>query len=98
MAEMGPVELVGGRDSWFIWPLVWEGGSVCMKGGVGLKSIPRSKDEMGESLGNECGVGGGMSDPGHGCGVGRGMLRLRDGCGVDGEGSGLGTTRRVATH
>ena len=40
---------VGGKDSWSIWPVVWEGGSVCMIGGVGLKSIPRSKDGMGES-------------------------------------------------
>ena len=30
MAKMGPVELVGGRDSWSIWPLAWEGDSVCM--------------------------------------------------------------------
>ena len=85
MAEVGPVELVGGRDSWSIWPLVWEGGFVCMKGGVGLKLIPRSKDGMSESLGNERGVGGGM-------------LGLRDGCGVGGEGLGLGTTRGVATR
>ena len=49
MSEVGPVELVGGKDSWSIWPVVWEGGSVCMIGGVGLKSIPRSKDGMGES-------------------------------------------------
>ena len=29
--------------------------------------------------------------------VGEGMVGLRDGCGVDGEGSGVGTTRGVAT-
>ena len=46
MLELGPVELV------------WEGGSVCMIGGVGLKSIPRSNNGMGESSGNECAVGG----------------------------------------
>ena len=49
MSKVGPVELVGGKDSWSIWPVVWEGGFVCMIGGVGLKSIPRSKDGMGES-------------------------------------------------
>ena len=46
-----------------------------MSGGVG--SIPRSKDEMGDSSGNYRGVGGRMSDPGHDCGVGGGMV----GCG-----------------
>ena len=89
MPEEGPVDVI------------WEGGSVCMSGGVG--SIRRSND--GESLGNDRGVGGGMSDPGHGCevgggmlgvgdgcGVGEGMLGLGDGCGVDGEGSRVGTT------
>ena len=29
-------------------------------------------------------------------GVGEEMVGLRDGCGVDGEGSGVGTTRGVA--
>ena len=38
-----------------------------------------------------------MSNPGHGCGVGEGMVGLGDGCGVDGEGSGVRTTRWVAT-
>ena len=80
MLELGPVELV------------WEGGSVCMIGGVGLKSIPRSNNGMGESSGNECAVGGEMLDPGHRCGVGEGMLGLRDGYKVGGEGLGLGTT------
>ena len=86
----------------------WEGGSMCMLGGVG--SIPRSNDGIGESLGNDRGVAGGMLDLGHGCGVGgrmlgvgdgcgvgEGMLGLGDGCGVDGEGLGVGTTRGVAT-
>ena len=49
MSEVGPVRLVRGKDSWSIWPVVWEGGFVCMIGGVGLKSILRSKDGMGES-------------------------------------------------
>lgn len=44
MPEVGPVELL------------WEGGSVCMTGGVGLKLIPRSNDGMCESLGIERGV------------------------------------------
>ena len=96
MLEEGPVDIL------------WEGGSVCMSGGVG--SIPRSDNGIGESSGNDRGVGGGMSDPGHGCGVGggmlgvgdgcgvgEGMLGLGDGCGVDGEGSRVGTTRGVAT-
>ena len=61
-------------------------------------------------LGHECGVGGGMVGLGDGCGVGEGMVGVRDGygvgegmvelrdeCGVDGKGSGVGTTRRVAT-
>ena len=61
---------------------------MCMLGGVG--SIPRLNDGMGESLGNDRGVGGGMSDSGHGCGVGGGMLGVGDGCGVDREGSGVG--------
>ena len=81
MAEEGPVGVL------------WEGGSC--SGGVG--PIPRSKDGMGDSSGNDCGVGGWMSDLGHGCGVHGGMVGLRDGGGVGGEGSGVGTTRGVAT-
>ena len=50
MAKEGPIDVL------------WEGGSCCMSGGVG--SIPRSKDEMGDSSGNDHGVGGQMSDPG----------------------------------
>ena len=34
---------------------------------------------------------------GDGCGVDEGIVELGDGCGVDGEGSGVGTTRGVAT-
>ena len=96
MLEEGPVDIL------------WEGGSMCMSGGVG--SIPRSDDGIGECSGNDRGVGGGMLDPGHGCGVGggmlgvgdgcgvgEGMLGLGDGCGVDGEGSRVGITRGVAT-
>ena len=95
MPEEGPIDVL------------WEGGSCCMSGRVG--SIPSSKDGMGDSSGNDCGVGGRMSDPSHECGVGggmvglgdgcrvgEGMVGLRDGCGVDGEGSGGGTTRGVA--
>ncbi|KAL4643919.1 hypothetical protein ACB092_02G125800 [Castanea dentata] len=38
---------------------------------------------MGDSSGNDRGVGGRMSDPGHGCGVGEGMVvGLEDGCGT----------------
>ena len=48
--------------------VLWEGGSYCMSGGVG--SIPKSKDGMSDSSGNDRGVGGRMSDPGQGCGVG----------------------------
>ena len=59
--------------------------------------IPSSKDGMGDSSPNNCGVGGRMSDLGHGCGVGEGMVGLKDGGGVGGEGSGVGTTRGVAT-
>ena len=105
-----------------------------MSGRVG--SIPRSKDGMGDSSGNDCGVGGQISDPrqrcgvgggmvgrgdgcgmgegmvglgngfgvdegivglGNGCGVDEGIVGLGDGCEVDGEGSGVGTTRGVAT-
>ena len=63
MPKEGPVNVLG------------EGGSCYMSGGVG--SIPRSKDGMGDSSGNDRGVGGRMSDPGHDCGVGGGMV----GCG-----------------
>ena len=62
---------------------LWEGGSCCMSGGVRL--IPRSKDGMGDSSRNDCGVGGRTSDPGQGSGVGGGMVGQGDGCGV-GEG------------
>ena len=60
MAEEGPVDVL------------WEGGSYCMSSEVG--SIPKSKDGMSDNSGNDRGVGGRMSDPGHGCGVGRGMV------------------------
>ena len=96
MVEEGPIDVL------------WEGGSCCMSGRVGL--IPRSKDGMGDSSGNGCGVGGRMSDLGQrcgvgggmvgrgdGCGMGEGMVGLGNGCGVDGEGSGVGTTQGVAT-
>ena len=46
--------------------ILWEGGSCCMLGGV--RSIPWSKDGMGDCSRNDCGVGGRMSDPGHECG------------------------------
>ena len=49
MAEVGPIELVGGRDPWSIWPMVYEGDSVCVKERVSLKSITRSKNRIGES-------------------------------------------------
>ena len=75
--------------------VLWEGGSMCMSGGVG--SIPRSIVEMGESSGNDRRVGEGMSDPRHGCGVGGWMLGVGYGCGVDGEGSRVGTTQGIAT-
>ena len=76
MPKEGPVDVL------------WEGGSCCMSGRVG--SISRSKDGLGDSSGNDRGVGGRMSDPGHRCGVGGGMLGVGDGCGV-GEGMvGLG--------
>ena len=101
--------------------VLWKGGSCCMLGGVG--SIPRLKDGMCDSSGNDHGVGRRMSDLGQGrgvgrgivgrgdvCGMGKGMVGIRDGCGVDegmvglgdgcevdGEGSGVGTTRGVAT-
>ena len=71
MPEEGPVDIL------------WEGGSCCMSGGVG--SIPRSKDGMDDSSGNDGGVGGRMSNLGHRCGVVGGMMGLGDGCGV-GEG------------
>nr|POE90324.1 hypothetical protein CFP56_73388 [Quercus suber] len=73
--------------------VLWEGGSCCMSRGV--RPIPRLKDGMGDSSGNDYGVGGRMLDSGHGYGVGRGMVELRDGCGV-GEGMvGLGDGRGV---
>ena len=50
-----------------------------MTRGVGLKSIPKSKDGMGESSRNEHGAGGGMLGPRYGYGVGGGMSRLGDG-------------------
>ena len=43
MPELGPVKLV------------WKGGFVCMTGGVGLKSIPKSNDGIGESSGMNVG-------------------------------------------
>ena len=81
MPEEGPVGVL------------WEGGSC--SGGVG--PIPSSKDGMGDNSPNNCGVGGRMSDLGHGCGVGEGMVGLKDGGGVGGKGSGVGTTRGLAT-
>ena len=57
MAKVGLIELVGGRDPWSIWPMVYEGDSMCMTGEVSLKSIPRSDDGIGESstcLQNQC--------------------------------------------
>ena len=83
MPEEGPVDVL------------WEGDSCCMSGGVG--SIPRSKDGMDDSSGNDRGVGGRMSNLGHGCGVHGGMVGLRDGGGVGGKGSRVRTTRGVAT-
>ena len=74
--------------------VLWEGGSVCMLGGVG--SILRLKDGIGDSLRNDRGVGGRMVGLGDGCGVGERMVGPGDGCGVDGEGLGVRTTRRVA--
>ena len=72
-----------------------------MSGRVG--SIPRSKDGMGDSSGNDrgvggqisdpvqrCGVGGGMVGRGDGCGMGEGMVGLGNGCGVDEGIVGLG--------
>ena len=73
--------------------VLWKGGS--FSGGV--QPIPSSKDGMGDSSPNNCGVGGRMSDLGHGCGVGEGMVGLGARCGVGEEGSGVGTTRGVAT-
>ena len=59
-----------------------------MLGRVG--SIPRSKDGMGDSSGNDRGVGRQISDPGQRCGVGGRMVGRGDGCGM-GEGMvGLG--------
>ena len=77
--------------------VLWEVGSVCMSRGVG--SMPRSKDGMGESLGNDHGVSGGMSDSRHGCGVGGRMLGVGNGCGVGegmvGLGDGYGVSERM---
>ena len=63
---------------------------------------------MGDTSGNDRGVGGRMSDPRQGCGVdggmvglrdgckvGEGMVGLRDKCGVGGGGSRVGTSRGV---
>ena len=52
--------------------VLWEGGSYCMSSGVG--SIPKSKDGMGDSSGNDRGVGGRMLDPRQGCGRGGRMV------------------------
>ena len=55
---------------------------------------------MGEGmvgLGNGCGVDEGIVGQGNGCRVDEGIVGLGNGCGVDGEGSRVGTTRRVAT-
>ena len=60
--------------------VLWEGGSCYMSVGVG--SIPRLKDGMGDSSRNDRGVGERMSNPGQGCGVGGGMVGLGDSCGV----------------
>ena len=86
--------------------VLWKGGS--FSGGV--QPIPSSKDGMGDSSPNNCGVGGRMSNLGHGCGVhggmvglgdecgvGEGMVGLGARCGVGEEGSRVGTTRGVAT-
>ena len=73
--------------------VLWKGGS--FSGGV--QPIPSSKDGMGDSSPNNCGVGGRMSNLGHGCGVHGGMVGLRDGGGVGGKGSRVRTTRGVAT-
>ena len=52
-------------------------------------------------VGAGCGLGEGMVVVGDGCrdgcGVDEGMVGLGDACGVDGEGSGVGTSRGVAT-
>ena len=61
--------------------VLWKGGS--FSGGV--QPIPSSKDGMGDSSPNNCGVGGRMSNLGHRCGVVGGMMGLGDGCEV-GEG------------
>ena len=66
---------------------------------------------MGDTSGNDRGVGGRMSGPTQGCGVnggmvglrdgcrvGEGIVGLRDGCGVGGGGSEVGTTRGVRTR
>ena len=71
MVEEGPIDVL------------WEGGSYYMSSGVG--SIPKSKDGMGDSSGNDRRMGGRMSNPGQGCGVGGGMVGRGDECGM-GEG------------
>ena len=51
---------------------------------------------MGDTSGNDCGVGGQMSDPGQGCRVGGGMVGRGDKCGMGegmvgvGDGCGMG--------
>ena len=55
---------------------------------------------MGEGMvgrGDGCGMGEGMVGIRDGYGVDEGMVGLGDGCGVDEEGSGVRTTRGVAT-
>ena len=79
MPEEGPVDVL------------WEGDSRCMSRGVG--SIPKSKDGMGDSSGNDRRVGGRISNPGHRCGVVEGMVGLGDECGV-GEGMDVGWMER----
>ena len=47
--------------------------------------------------GDGCGMDEGMVGIRVGCGVDEGMVGLGDGCGVDGKGSGVRTTRGIAT-
>ena len=54
--------------------ILWEGGSCCMSRRVG--PTPKSKARMGDSLGNDRGVGGQMSNLGHGYRVGGGMVGI----------------------
>ena len=61
----------------------------------GVRSIPRSKDGIGNSSRNNHRVGGRMSDPGQGCGAGGGMVGLRGSCGVYKGMVGLGDGREV---